>query len=170
MALAEIFSSGLTSIAKSTSRDSKIYEAFKPYLSDILGIDLETFLKNKELRRAYQQKYETIKEKFQSESTSRTPMKDEECLTRIVGYSGAWKEIITTAQEYTLDHGESIIKDIPLDKYILMSNSQKELLEQRIIVAAVERVKVISEQQAELHEMLRKENNKINMSETHKTQ
>ena len=66
MALAEIFSSGLTSIAKSTSRDSKIYEAFKPYLSDILGIDLETFLKNKELRRAYQQKYEAIKEKFQS--------------------------------------------------------------------------------------------------------
>ena len=170
MALANIFSSGLTSIAKATSKDSKIYEAFKPYLSDILGIDLETFLKNKELRRAYHQKYEAIKEKFQAESTSRVPIKDETCLTRIVGYSHAWKEIITTAQEYTLDHGTSIIKDTPLDKYILMSNSQKELLEQRLIAAAVEKVKVVSEQQKELHEMLHKENNKINMSETYKTQ
>ncbi len=162
MALENIFPNTLINTAKVVSRDSKIYEAFKPYLSGILGIELEAYMSNKELRNDYRQKYMVIKNSFQEREKRLLPMKDEECLAKIATSAIEWQEFISTAKENTLDEGESFISSTPLDKYVLMTAREKAALENKLVAAALERVRFYTEgfgsSNTELNSMLNDNN------------
>lgn len=143
--LSSIFSKSTIINARSISKDSKIYEAFKPYLFGILGLDLEEFMRNKELRLAYRQKFAIIKSKFQSDENNGKSLTDEDCFRRIFRYSQEWQEFVSTARENTLDAGESFIESVPLDSFILMNYNQKETLEQWLITAAIEKIRAYTQ-------------------------
>ena len=137
MELAKIFSTITLNSAKVVSRDSKIYEAFKADLLDTRGISLEEFMKNKDMRKHYLDLFLSIKSNF--ECKKREEISDEQCLTNISKIGRQWKEFIDTAKDCTLDGGKEFISTTPLEKYIFMSTSEKNLLEDRLIQAAVTR-------------------------------
>lgn len=139
MELAKIFSTITLNSAKVVSRDSKIYEAFKADLLDTRGITLEEFMKNKDMRKHYLDLFLSIKSNF--EHKKREEISDEQCLTNISKIGRQWKEFIDTAKDCTLDGGREFISTTPLEKYIFMSSAEKDLLEDRLVRAAVTRVR-----------------------------
>ena len=145
MELAKIFLSNSFNNVKSISMDSKIYEAFKPYLFDTKKISLEEFMKDKELRYAYREKYQKVKAKLQKISNTKCTLKDEECFAYIFKSCQEWQEFIETAKDNTLDNGESFIRALPLDRYLMMTNDQKSTLEENLIKSAITRVRTISQ-------------------------
>ena len=141
MQIGKIFSVNLINDVKVVSKDSKIYEAFKPYLQDVLGTSLDEYMKDKELRREYRQKFAKIKEHFQKSDAKYLPIREEECLRRIAKYAKEWSEFILVARESTLDSGKGFIERTPLDKYILMSSRQKDELERQLMSETIKRIR-----------------------------
>lgn len=144
MELAKIFINTSFNNARMISRDSKIYEAFKPYLLDMQEITLEQFMSDKELRKSYREKFLTIKSKLQKIRKTSNQLSDEQCLIHISKSCREWQDFIITAKENTLDNGESFIKRTPLDSYIIMTPAEKMSLEEQLISAAVERVRTFT--------------------------
>ena len=141
MVLEEFFSTNLLNSAKMISRDSKIYEAFKVSLLNINGISLSKFMEDKDLRKQYRQKYGNIKTKFQEQSDSKKSISDEDCLRKIALCSKEWEEFISTAKENTIDAGESFIRNIPLERFVVMTPQEKRDLENQLVNAAIQRVR-----------------------------
>lgn len=141
MVLEEIFSTNLLNSAKLISRDSKIYEAFKSSLLNVHGITLSKFMKDKDLKKQYRQKYGDIKAKFQAQSGSKKTISDDDCLRKIALGSKEWEEFVSTAKENTSDAGESFIRNIPLERFVVMTPQEKYELENKLVNAAIERVR-----------------------------
>ena len=141
MVLEEFFSTNLLNSAKMISRDSKIYEAFKVSLLNINGISLSKFMEDKDLRKQYRQKYGNIKAKFQAQTDSKKSISDEECLRKIALGSKEWEEFVLTAKENTIDAGESFVRNIPLERFVVMTPQEKHELENQLVNAAIQRVR-----------------------------
>lgn len=169
MVLENILSNNIINSVRIISRDSKIYEAFKPYF-DIQNISLEDYMNNKELRRIYRKKYTVIKMHFQQQKQSRIPISDEECLIKITEQGIAWREFIETARENTTDNGASFLQSTPMDKFIMMTSRDKKVLEDKLVHAAVQRVRnfsIINQQSStasELSNMLNDSNEEDNVT------
>lgn len=137
MVIPNIFSINM----EAQSKDANIYTSFEPYLFGVLGVSREDFMKDKNLRRTYQQKFAIIKSKFQAEVGSKRAITDIDCHNRIRSFTREWQDIITIAIENTADNGQEFIRTTPLDRYILMTNDEKRDLESRLNTAAIERVR-----------------------------
>ena len=167
MELPKFFLTASFNNAKVISRDSKIYEAFKPYLLDMQGITLEQFMNDKELRKSYCEKFLAIKAKLQKINKSGNPLSDEKCLMHISKSCREWQDFIITAKENTLDNGESFIQKNPLDSYITMTTAEKLSLEEQLISAAIERVRTFtrdtipSSDKLELNNMITSSNDHV---------
>lgn len=144
MVMPNIFSLGLDS----QSKDANIYTSFEPYLYGVLGIDQETFMKDKNLRRSYQQKFAMIKSKFQEETAS--TVTDTYCHNRIKRLAREWQDVIVVATENLADNGEEFIKNTPLDRYILMTDTEKRNIESQLTVAALERIRSIFQKDSKM--------------------
>lgn len=155
------------------SKDVKIYKSFEPYLKGILEISQEEFLRDRNLRHAYQQKFASIKTKFQIEERGRTVLSDDECHRRISRYAQSWQEFINTAISNTLDNGQTFIASTPLDRYILMSNEERYEIENQLNNAAIARLRAILQRDnipnsQELNTMLNDDNDKVIEGKAHK--
>ena len=124
MVLQNIFSNNLIINAKQISRDSKIYEAFKPQLYDVLKISLEDYMSDKELRKKYRYKYLAIKSHFQKKN-QRHSFSDEDCLIKITEQGQIWKEFVETAVEHTQDNGKQFLEQITMEKFVVKSAIRK---------------------------------------------
>ena len=169
MVLQNIFSNNLIINARQISRDSKIYEAFKPQLYDVLKISFEDYMSDKELRKKYRYKYLAIKSHFQKQNHQQS-LSDEDCLIKITEQGQIWKEFVETAVEHTQDNGKQFLEQITMEKFVVMSTDEKKELENNIVKSAIRKIRSISKSLYsnlnELNQML--DNNTNNEQITHK--
>ena len=143
MQLQNIFLNNLIINAIQISRDSKIYEAFKPQLYDILNISLEDYMKDKELRKQYRYKYLAIKTHFQKKNRHHR-FSDEDCLIKITEQGHIWKEFVVTAIEHTSDKGRMFLEKVTMEKFVIMSIAEKKEIEDQIVLSAVTKIRELS--------------------------
>lgn len=170
MEILKLFPKNLVNNASMISRDQKIYEAFSPYLSDIKGISREDFMKNKSMRREYQDKFNNLKSFFQKQRGKKKPLTDEEGFSILARNSRDWQEFISVARENTLDEGKSFIESTPLDVFAGMTTSEKYQLETKLTNAILERIRsfdTIENPNIELRRMLSEGKDENLSKETH---